>query len=106
LANRVEVSLISSIYDLLQKERFVTISTIDHVTSGPNVAAISWVYAPDSYHVLLAVDNRSRIVENIKNHRLVVLNLFANESTYSISGEATVKNEKIEGDVLRIENSC
>jgi flavin reductase (DIM6/NTAB) family NADH-FMN oxidoreductase RutF len=102
MANQVEPKLIQPLFEALQKERFVTLATIDFETGGPNVSAISWVYAPDEKRILFAVDNRSRIVKNINNNPLVVMNLIANESTYSIAGKATVKIEKMEGVPLKL----
>jgi hypothetical protein len=102
MANKVEQLLTQSLYDCLQKERFVTLATIDHETGGPNLSAISWVFSPDAQHVHLAVDNRSRIVENVKKNPLVVINLFANETTYAISGEANLKIEKLDGLPLKL----
>lgn len=102
MANKVETTLIQPLYDALQKERFVTVSTIDHETGAPNVSAVSWVYAPSQESVYFAVDQRSRIVENIKKHPATVLNLIANESTYSINGNAHVKEEKLEAVPLKL----
>ncbi|MEH7334889.1 pyridoxamine 5'-phosphate oxidase family protein [Neobacillus drentensis] len=95
MANQVEERLIKPLYDELQKERFVTLATIDHETGGPNVSAISWVLAKDESTLYFAVDNRSRILENIKNNNKAVINLIANESTYSIQGEAIIKEERL-----------
>jgi len=102
MANQVEQKLIEPLFQALQKERFVTIATIDHETGGPNVSAISWVYAPSEERIYFAVDNRSRIVQNIQNNPFVVMNLIANESTYSISGKAHIKIEKMEGVPLKL----
>jgi flavin reductase (DIM6/NTAB) family NADH-FMN oxidoreductase RutF len=102
MANQVEPKLIQPLYEALQKERFVTLATIDYETGGPNISAISWVYASDEDRILFAVDNRSRIVKNIKNNPLVVMNLIANESTYSIAGKASVIIEKMEGVPLKL----
>jgi flavin reductase (DIM6/NTAB) family NADH-FMN oxidoreductase RutF len=102
MANQVEPKLIHPLYEALQKERFVTLATIDYETGGPNISAISWVYASDEDRILFAVDNRSRIVKNIKNNPLVVMNLIANESTYSIAGKASVIIEKMEGVPLKL----
>jgi hypothetical protein len=102
MANKVETALIDPLYEDLQKERFVTIATIDHETSSPSVSAISWVYAPDRNRIFFAVDLRSRIVENIKQHPAIVLNIIANESTYSINGNAHLKEEKLEGVPLKL----
>jgi uncharacterized pyridoxamine 5'-phosphate oxidase family protein len=102
MANQVEPKLIKPLFDELQKERFVTLATVDHETGGPNVSAISWVLAKDEESVYFAVDNRSRIIENIKSNDKAVINLIANESTYSISGTASVKQEKLEGVPLKL----
>ncbi|MFC0274682.1 pyridoxamine 5'-phosphate oxidase family protein [Metabacillus herbersteinensis] len=102
MANKVETTLIQPLYEALQKERFVMVSTIDHETGAPNVSAVSWVYAPSHELVYIAVDQRSRIVENIKKHPATALNLIANESTYSINGNAHVKEEKLEGVPLKL----
>lgn len=102
MANQVESSLIKPLFECLQSERFVTLATVDYQTGGPNVSAISWVFAPSNFVIYFAVDNRSRIVENIKKTSLVVLNLIGNESTYSISGKAVMKVEKLEGVPLKL----
>ncbi len=102
MANKVETTLIDPLYEALQKERFVTLSTIDHETGAPNVSAISWVFAPDRKRILLAIDQRSRIVDNIKKHPAVVLTIIANESTYSINGNAHLRVEKLKEVPLKL----
>jgi len=102
MANQVEPKLIKPLYDEMQKERFVTLATVDHVTGGPNVSAISWVLAKDDSTIYFAVDNRSRILENINKNNKTVINLIANESTYSIQGEAQVKEERLKDVPLKL----
>lgn len=102
MANQVEPKLIKPLYDELQKERFVTLATVDFETGGPNVSAISWVLAKDEGTIYFAVDNRSRILENIKKNNLVVMNMIANESTYSISGVASIIEEKLNDVPLKL----
>lgn len=102
MANQVETMLTDELYQFLQQERFVTIATVDHETGGPNVSAISWVFAPKKEAVYFAVDNRSRIIENIKADSQVVLNVIGNESTYSLSGTGIVKVEKLEDVPLKL----
>lgn len=102
MANQVEPKLIKPLFDALQHERFVTLATIDHETNGPNVSAISWVLAKEEQTIYFAVDNRSRIIQNINANKKAVINLIANESTYSISGNASVKVEKLEGVPLKL----
>ncbi|QED47395.1 pyridoxamine 5'-phosphate oxidase family protein [Cytobacillus dafuensis] len=102
MANQVEPKLINALLDRLQQEHFCTLATIDFEFGGPNVSAISWVFAKNEEIIYFAVDNRSRIVQNIKANNKVVINMIANESTYSISGNASVKAEKLEGVPLKL----
>jgi uncharacterized pyridoxamine 5'-phosphate oxidase family protein len=102
MANQVEPKLIQPLFDELQKERFVTLATVDFETGGPNVSAISWVLAKDEETIYFAVDNRSRIIQNINQNSKVVLNLIANESTYSIQGVAVLKEERLKDVPLKL----
>ena len=102
MANQVEPKLIKPLFDELQKERFVTLATVDYETGGPNVSSISWILAKDEQTIYFAVDNRSRIIQNIKSNDKVVINVIANESTYSISGNSSVKLEKLEDVPLKL----
>ncbi|TDL35166.1 hypothetical protein E2R51_05460 [Jeotgalibacillus sp. S-D1] len=91
MANRVEDRLDPVLYEEFLSERFVQLSTIDYQTGGPNVSALSWVHAKDELTILFAVHHRSRILSNISKQPLIVLNIIANETSYSISGTARVK---------------
>jgi hypothetical protein len=102
MANQVEPRLLKPLFDELQQERFVTLATVDHETGGPNVNAISWVLAKDEETIRFAIDSRSRIIENIKKNKHAVINIIANESTYSIQGEAAVKLERLEAVPLKL----
>jgi uncharacterized pyridoxamine 5'-phosphate oxidase family protein len=102
MANQVEPKLIKTLFDELQKERFVILATTDYETGGPNVSALSWIIAVNDETLYFAVDNRSRIIENIKQNANVVVNMIANESSYSIGGEATIKNERLAGVPLKL----
>ncbi|MFY4773727.1 pyridoxamine 5'-phosphate oxidase family protein [Metabacillus sp. RGM 3146] len=102
MANKVETKLIEPLFNAFQKERIVTISTIDHETGAPHVTVISWVYAPDHEHLYAALDSRSRIVENIKKHPAAVINVFVNESAYSVIGHTYIKMEALNGIPLKL----
>jgi uncharacterized pyridoxamine 5'-phosphate oxidase family protein len=102
MANQVEPKLIKPLYDELQKERFVTVATVDHETGGPNISSISWVLAKDESTIYFAVDNRSRILENLINNNQVVINLIANESTYAIHGTAQIIEERLKDVPLKL----
>ncbi|WP_096189270.1 pyridoxamine 5'-phosphate oxidase family protein [Evansella halocellulosilytica] len=102
MANQVETELTDELLPLLRQERYVTIATVDHENGGPNVNAISWVYGHDSKSVRFSVDNRSRIVENIRKEPRVTLTVIGAGSTYAIAGEAKIIHEKIEGVPLKL----
>jgi len=102
MANQVEPRLTQPLIEELRKERFVTLATIDHETGGPNVNAISWVFAKDESTIYIAIDNRSRLVQNMKKKSDVVITVIANETTYSISGKADIKQERLEGVPLKL----
>ncbi|WP_088104961.1 pyridoxamine 5'-phosphate oxidase family protein [Halalkalibacter urbisdiaboli] len=102
MANQVEHALTDELLPLLQKERYVTLSTVDYEMQTPNVNAISWIFAPTNNFVRFAIDNRSRIVENIKANSGVVITLIGNGSTFSISGTARIAIEKLEDVPLKL----
>ncbi|MEH6942770.1 pyridoxamine 5'-phosphate oxidase family protein [Bacillus sp. JJ722] len=102
MANLVENVLIQPLFDELQKQRFVIVTSLDHETGVPNVNSISWTLAKDEATIVFAVANRSKIVKNIRKSSNVVITLIANESTYSISGEAFVKQEQLDGVNLKL----
>ncbi|MBM7692413.1 general stress protein 26 [Peribacillus deserti] len=102
MANRVESQLTEILFQSLQKERFVILSTVDFETGGPNVNALSWVLAKDVQTIYFAVDNRSRIIENINKHKKTVLTLLVDESTFSVSGDAFIKMQKMDDVPLKL----
>ncbi|MGD6803527.1 hypothetical protein FZC79_02290 [Rossellomorea vietnamensis] len=93
--NRIETKLIPALFEELQNEKLISVSTVDHETGGPNLSAISWVYAESEESILFVVDSRSRIIKNVEGNPRVVLNIIANESSYAISGKAKMKTEKL-----------
>jgi uncharacterized pyridoxamine 5'-phosphate oxidase family protein len=102
MANQVEPKLIKPLFDELQQERFVTLATVDFETGGPNVSAVSWILAKDEETIYFAVDHKSRIIQNITSNSKAAVTLIANESTYSIQGEASLKEERLQGVPLKL----
>lgn len=96
VAKKVAKSLSEDLLPLLQKERLITLATIDCETGAPNVSALSWIYAPDVSTLRLAVDQQSRIIDNINKESAVVVNVFGGGSCYSIAGKARVAVERID----------
>lgn len=97
----LSTTLTPELVALLAKERLVLLATVDE-TGAPNVSAISWVHAPDARRVRFAVANRSRIVENVRKNSRVALAVFAQESILSISGEARIVQETMDGVPLKL----
>ena len=57
---------------------------------------LSWVLAKNKQTIVFAVDNRSRIIQNIKHNNKAVINVIVEESSYSISGDAIHSRRKNE----------
>jgi hypothetical protein len=74
----------------LQSETFVLLSTVDAETGGPTSSAISWVYAVNASTLRLAIDHRSRLVENIKCNPMVTITVFGEGTVHAINGRAIV----------------
>lgn len=102
MANVVEPTLTDSLVQSLREGRIITIATIDFEKAVPNVSAISWVYAINETSIRFAIDQRSRIVENLRHHAGIVLTVMANESVFSISGEAKILKERLDGSPLKL----
>ncbi|QWU46550.1 MULTISPECIES: pyridoxamine 5'-phosphate oxidase family protein [Bacillus] len=102
MANVVEPTLTDDLVQSLRKECIVMIATTDFEKQIPNVSAISWVYAVSETSIRFAVDQRSRIVENMRHSAGVVLTIMANESVFSISGEGNILTDRMEGIPLKL----
>nr|WP_170295450.1 pyridoxamine 5'-phosphate oxidase family protein [Chengkuizengella sediminis] len=85
-----------TIFSQLQKEKLVLLHTMDDESGSPTSSVISWIYAVDSITVRFAVDQRSRIVNNLKNNKLVSLTTFASATVYEIAGSAELLTEAME----------
>ncbi|MFD2371028.1 pyridoxamine 5'-phosphate oxidase family protein [Brevibacillus sp. GCM10020057] len=102
MAETVSRSLSEELFGLLQKERFVTLATIDHESGSPSLSSLSWTFAPTVESIRFAVDNRSRILTNIAKEPQVVLHLIGAGSSYAIYGRAALKTERLEGVPLKL----
>ncbi|RNB54080.1 pyridoxamine 5'-phosphate oxidase family protein [Brevibacillus gelatini] len=102
MAETVSQTLSEDLFALLQKERFVTLGTVDHETGAPSLSSLSWALAVNSGLIRFAVDNRSRILANIAKEPQVVLHLIGAGSSFAINGRATLKAERLEGVPLKL----
>ncbi|TDF96707.1 pyridoxamine 5'-phosphate oxidase family protein [Paenibacillus piri] len=85
------------LFAAMQKESFALLSTIDYESGGPSMNAISWLFAKDPGTVRFAVDQRSRIVSNIKQNPQVNLTFIGAGSVHAIYGKCSIVTEALEG---------
>ncbi|HDR5409807.1 TPA: pyridoxamine 5'-phosphate oxidase family protein [Bacillus anthracis] len=102
MANVVEPTLTDDLVQTLRKDCIVMVATTDFEKQVPNVSAISRVYAVSKTSIRFAVDQRSRIVENIRHSTGVVLTIMANESVFSISGAGEILTDRMESIPLKL----
>lgn len=102
MANVVEPTLTDDLVQTLRKDCIVMVATTDFEKQVPNVSAISWMYAVSKTSIRFAVDQRSRIVENIRHSTGVVLTIMANESVFSISGAGEILTDRMESIPLKL----
>jgi hypothetical protein len=82
--------LTDSLLSQLKSETFVLLSTIDADSGGPTSSAISWIYALNASTLRLAIDHRSRLVENIIGNPLVTITVFGDGKVHAINGRASI----------------
>ncbi len=102
MPNKVEKQLVDSLFHVLQSPNFTTLSTVDFETGAPNVSSISWVLAKTPTSIYIAVDNRSRIVANIKANQHVVLTLIADGSVFAIAGTTELIVPRLDNVPLKL----
>lgn len=85
-----------TLLSMLQSETFVLLNTVDAETGGPTSTAISWLYAVSPSTVRLAIDHRSRLVNNMKVNPLITITVFGEGTVYAINGSAAVKQDPLE----------
>lgn len=94
--SEIITSLDEKLFSELQNEKLVLLHTIDSDTGSPTSSAISWVYAPNVETVRFAVDQRSRLVANVKANAKVSLTIFANNTVNIVYGQALVVTDALE----------
>jgi hypothetical protein len=89
-------ALSEPLFTALQNDSLVLLSTIDAETGAPSTTAVSWIYATEPGRLRFAVDQRSRIVANIRNNALVNVTVFAEGSVHAIYGSAQIIVDALE----------
>ncbi|WP_252314700.1 pyridoxamine 5'-phosphate oxidase family protein [Sinobaca sp. H24] len=102
MANRMEKNLNDELLALLKKERYISLTTVDYETKAPDVRVLSWIYAPDRETLRFTIDNRSKMMENMKHNSGIVITVIGNGSTYAIAGEVKILKEEIEDVPIKL----
>jgi len=84
------------LFAALQQEIIVLLSTIDAETGAPSTAAVSWLFATEPGKLRFAIDQRSRIIANIRNNDLVNVTVFAEGTVHAIYGSAQIIVDALE----------
>lgn len=79
----------------LQKPTLIMLSTIDSGVKKINVASLSWVYGKSEQIIYLAIDSRSKIIEDTKINPEATITLIANNTVYAISGTLQTLTNKL-----------
>ncbi|NHN30907.1 pyridoxamine 5'-phosphate oxidase family protein [Paenibacillus agricola] len=83
------------LFAALQQDSFALLSTIDFETGAPSMNAISWLYATELGTVRFAVDQRSRILNNLKSNPLLSLTYVGVGSVHAIYGSARIVTDAL-----------
>jgi hypothetical protein len=89
-------ALTEPLFTALQNEIIVLLSTIDAETGAPSTTAVSWLYATEPGIIRFAIDQRSRIIANIRNNALVNVTVFAEGTVHAIYGSAHIIVDALE----------
>ena len=83
--------LTESLLQQFKNETFVLLSTVDVESGGPTSTAISWIYAENASTFRVAIDHRSRLVDNLMQNPQVTVTVFGDEQVSAIGGRAEVR---------------
>jgi Pyridoxamine 5'-phosphate oxidase len=97
MSKEIPQALTQEQIDFMNDKPLILLSTIDAESNTPNTSAISWVKAHTDKTIRFAVTSNSRTAANVKANPRVSLTMIALGTVYSIVGEASILEEKIEG---------
>ncbi|GIQ67985.1 hypothetical protein DUZ99_05230 [Xylanibacillus composti] len=92
----VATTLNEALFAQLQLEKLTLLHTIDAESGAPTSSAISWIYAKSPETVRFALDQRSRLIENMKKNPAVSLTIFAANTVNIVQGKASVVTDALD----------
>lgn len=96
MAEKVSQQLPEELIQYLQGGHAVVFATTD-AEGWPNLTVVSWLSARGPNEVRLAIDPRSRSVENLQRNPRCVLQLMTGGTAYAVRGEGALVADRIEG---------
>lgn len=94
--------LTDELFHTLQTQTFVLLAVTDEESGAPSQHAVSWIYAVSPERLRFAVDQRSRIVANLRKHPNMVVTVFAGQSVFAIRGLASVNSDVLPDVPLKL----
>jgi len=91
----IPTALSEQLFQLLQREKLILLSTVDAERGGPHTSSISWVYAPEPGRLRFAIDRKSSILANIAAEPQVTATFFGAGRVNVIYGAARVVQDQL-----------
>lgn len=88
--------LTESLLQQFKSETFVLLATVDAESGGPTSSVISWIYAENASTLCIALDHRSRLVNNIIRNPAITVTVFGESTIYAINGRASVRQDPLQ----------
>lgn len=92
----VATTLNEALFAQLQQEKLTLLHTIDAESGAPTSSAISWIYAKDPETIRFALDQRSRLIGNMKQNPAISMTIFAANTVNIVLGKAAVVAETLD----------
>jgi flavin reductase (DIM6/NTAB) family NADH-FMN oxidoreductase RutF len=102
MADKVQDKLSEELVKHLQGGRMVTLASIDAENGSPNLLCISWLSAIDSSTLRLAIDGRSKLLQNIAKDDRVTVTVLGLGTAYAITGRARKYVDRLEDVALNM----
>lgn len=99
---KVLTELTQTMAEQLQGKSMVHLNVVNRETGDIYSTVLSWVYAISPKVIHFAIDAKSDFVQILQQDSRLVLNFIADETVFSIKGNAAVKVAQTEGLTLKM----
>lgn len=96
MAEQVSNQLSEELVSFLQGEQIVLLASIDAENGSPNLLCISWLLATDPTTLRLAIDGRSKLLQNIAKDDRVTVTVLGLGTATAVTGRANKYIDKLE----------